>query len=252
MRQQPDKLKLGKGAAFVKTRLRRLHQEDDTWEADFFPIPCSGGRHERVWMGMVLSHSHDYVLAQRNFEEPPTVNDLARLLADAMQRPLVGPIHRPRILYLRAGPEWAELLPHLKQIGIKAVAQDSLPKWDRNFGDLQAKVEQARATLTRGRHRTAEGESMPENTDNSERAFQELVRVFEEAVQAGVNSIGLEYKGRDLMVFHNVGSVGLGASRVSQELQQVVIEELVKRAGLFRKSKGKCRSVFLARTTRTL
>ena len=80
---------------------------------------------------------------------------------------------------------------------------------------------------------------MPENTENSERAFQELVRVFEEALRAGVNSIGLEYKGRDLMVFHNAGSVGLGASRVSQELQQAVIEELVKRAGLSRKSKGK-------------
>jgi hypothetical protein len=33
----------------------------------------------------------------------------------------------------------------LKQIGIQAVTQDSLPKWDRNFGDLQAQVEQARA-----------------------------------------------------------------------------------------------------------
>jgi hypothetical protein len=37
------------------------------------------------------------------------------------------------------------LLPHLKQIGIKVVAQDTLHKWDRNFGDLQAQVEQARA-----------------------------------------------------------------------------------------------------------
>src|SRR4051812_1709165 len=64
---------------------------------------------------------------------------------------------------------------HLKQLQQE---RDTLPKWDRNFGDLQVQVEQARATLTRGRHRTAEGESMPENTANSERAFQELVRVF--------------------------------------------------------------------------
>jgi hypothetical protein len=35
---------------------------------------------------MVLSQGHDDVLAQRNFEEPPTVNNLARLLADAMER----------------------------------------------------------------------------------------------------------------------------------------------------------------------
>ena len=82
-------------------------------------------------------------------EESPTVNDLANLLAEAMRRPLVDFSHRPRILFLRVRPEWAELLPHLKQIGIKAVAQDSLPKWDRNFGDLQAKVEQVRAARAR-------------------------------------------------------------------------------------------------------
>jgi hypothetical protein len=77
---------------------------------------------------------------------------------------------------------------------------------------------------------------MPDNTDQ---AFQELVRVLEEAVRAGVNSIGLEYKGRELMVFHQAGPLGLGASRIPQELQQVVIAELVKRAGLSRKSRGK-------------
>jgi len=80
---------------------------------------------------------------------------------------------------------------------------------------------------------------MPENTDNSTRAFRELIRVLEEAVQAGATSIGLEYEGRDLVVFHNFGNTGLGASRIPQELQQDVIAELVNRAGLSRKSKGK-------------
>jgi hypothetical protein len=102
-------------------------------------------------MGMVLSHSHDSVLAQRTFEEPPTVNDLAWLLADAMQRPMAGRIHRPRCLYLRARPEWAELLPHLEQIGIQVVSQNALPKWDSSFGDLQAQVERVRAVQRRER-----------------------------------------------------------------------------------------------------
>jgi hypothetical protein len=62
-----------------------------------------------------------------------------------MERPLSGRTHRPRCLFLRARPEWAELLPHLKQIGIEAVPQESLPRWDRTFGDLQAQVEQALA-----------------------------------------------------------------------------------------------------------
>jgi hypothetical protein len=143
------RLKLGKGAWFVKSRLKYLPQEGDTWEADFFPIPCSGGKYDSVWMGMVLSHAHDYVLAQRTFEEPPTVNDLARLLAEAMRLPMAERSHRPQTLYLRARPEWDELLPHLKQIGVQVVCQDALPKWDRPFGDLQAQVERARAARRR-------------------------------------------------------------------------------------------------------
>jgi hypothetical protein len=75
--------------------------------------------------------------------------------------------------------------------------------------------------------------------DSTGQAFQELVRVLEEAVRAGVNSIRLEYKGRELMVFHQAGPLGLGASRIPQGLQQDVIAELVKRAGLSRKSRGK-------------
>ena len=158
MRQQSNKLKLGKGVSFfVKSQLLRLDQEDETWEADFFPIPCSGGRQDNVWIGLALSHTHDSVLAMQTVEEPPSVNDLAQLLAEAMRRPLAKFAHRPRILYLRKKPEWAELLPHLKQIRIQVISQDDLPMWDRYFGDLYAKVEQARAargtTLTPGTSR---------------------------------------------------------------------------------------------------
>ncbi len=34
MPREEEKLKLGEGAAFVKGRLKRLRQEDETWEAD--------------------------------------------------------------------------------------------------------------------------------------------------------------------------------------------------------------------------
>ena len=88
---------------------------------------------------------------------------------------------------------------------------------------------------------------MPENTHNSARAFQELVRVLEEAVRAGVDSVGLEYKGRDLMVFHQAGPLGLGAGRIPQELQQDVVAELVKRAGLSRKPRGKMQGTLLGK-----
>jgi hypothetical protein len=70
-------------------------------------------------------------------------------------------------------------------------------------------------------------------------AFHELVRVLEQAVQAGVTSFCLERKGRELMVFHETGPVGLGATRIPEDLQQAVIEELAKRADLAHRSMGK-------------
>ena len=39
MAKELDKLKLGKGNVFVKSQLKRLRQEDETWEADFRPLP---------------------------------------------------------------------------------------------------------------------------------------------------------------------------------------------------------------------
>lgn len=80
---------------------------------------------------------------------------------------------------------------------------------------------------------------MSKDAAKSEPAFRELVRVLEGAVQAGVDTVGVEYKGRDLMVFHSVGLLGLGATRIAEDLRQAVIEEIVKRAGLARKNKGK-------------
>lgn len=133
--EQEHKLKLGKGSFFVKSQLRRLRQEDDIWEADSLPLPQQG-----LWIGLVISHTDDFVLAYQTIEAPPTVNHLALLLAKAMRRPLVEFAHRPRTLYIRERPEWVELLPHLKQVGIRVVFQNSLPKWDDAFGDLYAQA----------------------------------------------------------------------------------------------------------------
>jgi hypothetical protein len=134
---QSEHLTLGKGRSyFVKSQLKRLRQEDDIWEVDYFPIPP-----QRIWIGLVISHTDDFVLAYRTIEEQPTVNDLAQLVAEAMRRPLVEFSHRPQTLYIRERPEWAELVPHLKQVRIQVEYQDKLPKWDDAFGDLYAQVE---------------------------------------------------------------------------------------------------------------
>jgi hypothetical protein len=130
-------LPLGDGSLFVHSQLRRLRQEDNAWEADFLAMPSWTSEPQDLWIGMVISHTHDHLLARHTTEAPPTADDLANLLALAMRRPLIDDSHRPRFLHLRARPEWNTLVPRLKLIGIEVCVQKSLPKWDEAFWGLR-------------------------------------------------------------------------------------------------------------------
>ncbi len=66
-------LKLGKGSAFVKSRLRRLPQSEDVWKADFLPEADH-------WMGLVVEQEHGAVFAMKTLGAVPSVNDLASLV----------------------------------------------------------------------------------------------------------------------------------------------------------------------------
>jgi hypothetical protein len=85
---------------------------------------------------------HNRRSRQGNLDTPPTVNDLARLLADGMSRLLIETAHRPSRMALRGNPLWQEILPHLKELKSEVVLQDTLPEWDRmlaNFAREQGK-----------------------------------------------------------------------------------------------------------------
>src|SRR3954452_22084197 len=98
MPREEEKLVLGKGAAFVKSRLKRLRQEDETWEADFQALPKPIMQNETHYLGMVIAPDGSF-LADAQIEGRPTVNDMATLLAHAMRRPLTDKAQRPlRIL----------------------------------------------------------------------------------------------------------------------------------------------------------
>ena len=56
-----------------------------------------------------------------------------------------------------------------------------------------------------------------------------------------MESVGLEWKGEDLLVFHESGGMGYGATRITKQVQLDVIAEIVKRAQLGRKHKGNMR-----------
>src|SRR5947208_9733941 len=110
MAREEEKLKLGKGAPFVKSRLKRLRQEDVTWEADFRALPKPMGQSLTHYRGMVATQPDAALLADSHVEGRPTVNDMAALLAQAMRCPLTGKAHRPRAVHVRAHPQWRALL----------------------------------------------------------------------------------------------------------------------------------------------
>jgi hypothetical protein len=130
--REEEKLKLGKGAAFVKARFKRLRQEDETWEADFQALPKPVTQSQTHYLGMVVAPDGSF-LADARVEGRPTVNDMATLLAHALRRPLTGKAHRPRRLHVRGHPQWKELFPHLDELGVKVAVHRELPKVQRAY-----------------------------------------------------------------------------------------------------------------------
>jgi hypothetical protein len=127
-----EHLKLGKTSVFVKRDLRLLPLTDAEFEADFFLDHRLSTKRREKWWGMVVEREFAGLLALENVHwPPPTVNDLATLLARAMTRPPhYEDCQRPRIIHLRDRPQWQELLPHLRQLGMEIVMSDDLPRFD--------------------------------------------------------------------------------------------------------------------------
>jgi hypothetical protein len=139
----PDRLSLGKGSAFVKSRLSRLPRTEEVWEADILPISVRGWdawRHGELWLGMVLTRLEKFHLALVAHQEAPTVNDLAHLLAKAMESPWVMGARRPGRILLRNNSQWQELIPHLGQLKIEVETQDELPLWDDAAAEYVSKL----------------------------------------------------------------------------------------------------------------
>jgi hypothetical protein len=122
-----EKLKLGKSAAFVKSRLARLSQSDEIWEADFEALPKPIMQNETHYVGMVVTKKGGPLLTDMTIQARPSVNDLATLLANAMRRPLDGDARRPKLVRLRGHHQWRELFPTLEELGIGASVEKKLP-----------------------------------------------------------------------------------------------------------------------------
>ena len=145
MPREEEKLRLGKGA-FETGLLKRLRQEDETWEADFQALPKPITQSQTHYRGMVVAPDGS-LLADAHVEGRPTVNDMATLLAHAMRRPLTGKAHRPRRIHVRGHPQWKELFPHLDELGVKVAVHRQLPKVQRAY---QGYLRQQREAHRRG------------------------------------------------------------------------------------------------------
>jgi hypothetical protein len=137
-------LRLGKGATFfVKSRLKRIHQEDETWEADFCALPKPMGQSSTHYLGMVIAQPHGDYLAELEVRGKPSVNDLATMLAQAIRRPFTEGAHRPRRLHVRGHRQWAELFPHLSELDIDVSVRQELPKVNEAYQDYLRQMRKA-------------------------------------------------------------------------------------------------------------
>lgn len=139
------KLKLGKGSSFVKTHIKRLEQEEDTWEADFRALPKPQGQKETRYLGLVVALPRNNPLVCIPVDYTPDVNDLADLLAAAMRRPMTDEAHRPRRIAFRGNPRWEEMFPHLNQLGIEVSVQNELPAVEEVYVDFLRQMRRAKS-----------------------------------------------------------------------------------------------------------
>jgi hypothetical protein len=147
MAKEHPRLKLGKRASFVKTQIKRLPREDESWEVDFRALARPAGQTDTHYLGLAVALPKGDPLVYLPVEYTPTVNDLADLLADAMRRPLTGSARRPHDLHLRGNPRWEELFPHLKEIGVEVSIQDDLPMLEVVYEDFLRQMRKAGAGL---------------------------------------------------------------------------------------------------------
>jgi hypothetical protein len=126
--------------------LKRLRQEDETWEANFRALPKPMMQTETHYLGLVVTKRGGSVLAEAEVQGRPSASDLAALLSKAMRQPLADGAHRPRRIHVRGHRQWQELFPHLEEIGIKVSVTQELPKVQQAYQHHRRKLREARRT----------------------------------------------------------------------------------------------------------
>ena len=158
---EEEKLKLGKGAAFVKSRIIRLHQSGETWEADFRALPKPIDQSMTHYLGMAVTEEGGSLLSESHVHCRPSVNDLATLLANSMRRPLEGRSRRPKLIRLRGHHQWRALFPVLNELGVEVSVKRELPGIEEAYRDhLQRQRDEHRVGMIKPSPMQAKVETM--------------------------------------------------------------------------------------------
>lgn len=122
--------KVGKWWAHLKRSLLLLPQESVAAEVDFCPLPDIVEDECNYWLSLVASHNDGSLLMHSIDEQPPTLDDIAHLLAGAMTCPHTRVRFRPEAVLVRDYPGWQGMVPYLKELGIETVVTEELSQWD--------------------------------------------------------------------------------------------------------------------------
>src|SRR5262249_29215257 len=117
-------------SAGVKKRLLQLPQQFGAeWQASVRQPPTWVGGHglpQRPWSILVIDSAQQLVVAQDMVTSHPTPEKVFDLLAQGMERPLIGTPHRPREIQVLDDPIWEAIRPDLEEIGVDCIFRAEL------------------------------------------------------------------------------------------------------------------------------
>jgi hypothetical protein len=125
--REEEKLKLGKRAAFDKSRFKRLRQEDETWEADFQALPkpiTQSQTHTGAWSWPRTAPCWPIPRSRAGRRSMTWPRSWPMPCGDRWPGKRTG----PRRIHVRGHPQWKELIPHLDKLDIKVAVHRELPK----------------------------------------------------------------------------------------------------------------------------
>ena len=120
-------------AATPEELLALPRESDDVWQADARPMPAwitGDGQPYRPWMGIVISHENNLVLAHQLAPDHPPAAWMWDVVAQAMRQPTASSPHRPGVVEVNSAELFDALRPRLEAAGVRCEFRERLEHLD--------------------------------------------------------------------------------------------------------------------------